>query len=480
MTAQDRPTSKLGAASEANPAYRQIPSVNQLVELPSFDRWRQRVPRSLIVECARSAIEEHRATIVNDNGEVPRATFGDLVHRIESKLNASQHPPLSGVINATGIIVHTGLGRAPLAESVVQALGDVARCYAPVELDLDTGDRWSRPEIVRQLLCDLTGAESATVVNNNAAALLIVLSTLAKGCHVIVSRGELIEIGGSFRLPEVMETGGSILREVGTTNKTHLADYERAIDDNTGAVLKVHTSNFRIEGFTESVPIEALVALGQRFDVPVLHDIGSGSLTDVTTPRLTDEPDARSSIRAGADLVLFSGDKLLGGPQAGVIVGKKRWIERIEKNPIMRAMRVDKLTLAALGATLQLHRDPQRAAQTVPVLIMLTTDIAVLEHRARQLVQRLQPLDEIDEVDVQRVSAYVGGGSVPTQAVPSAAVQLRVSNVSEHEIAKRLRLGSPAVVPRTQAGAVWFDLRTVFPEQDDTLFNAIRTAVGEC
>ena len=455
---------------------RQIPSVNQLVDSAVLAAWCAKLPRAIVVQAAQSVLDEHRASISKGSGDLPTTTVEDLANRVISTLEKFQSPPLSPVINATGIVIHTGLGRAPLAESAAQAVAEVARNYAPVELDLTTGDRGKRSSIVRQLLCDLTGAESATVVNNNAAALMLVLSTVANQREVIVSRGQLIEIGGSFRLPDVMAAGGTVLREVGTTNRTRLSDYQGAIDEQTAALMTVHTSNYRVEGFTESVPLKALADLAHRHGLPVIDDIGSGVLSDLGPYNLSGEPDARSSIKDGADLVLFSGDKLLGGPQAGIIVGKRFWIEKIEENPIMRAVRLDKLILTALGATLQLHRDPDLAQNQIPVLAALTTPMSSLEQRAKHLVKELQALAGITEAEAVPATAYMGGGSLPTQGVPSLAIRLRASGKTEQELATRLRTGSPPIVPRIKDGEVWLDLRTISPQQDGELIDAIRSA----
>jgi L-seryl-tRNA(Ser) seleniumtransferase len=274
-----------------------------------------------------------------------------------------------------------------------------------------------------------------------------------------------------------MEAGGAKLREVGTTNRTRLSDYENAIDESTAALMKVHTSNYRIEGFTESVEIEQLVELGRRRNLPVIHDTGSGLLRKMNDPVLADEPDASTSIAAGADLVLFSGDKLLGGPQCGIIIGKKQWIERIESNPLMRAMRVDKLTLAALGATLQLHRDPQLARQHLPIYRMLDQPITHLEHRAMRIIEQLRTEPAIRDFNLTRSTAHLGGGSLPTKAIPSIALRLTCADRSEHDFARGLRTGTPPVISRVQQGATWLDLRTVFPDQDEPLIHAIRAAL---
>ena len=306
----------------------------------------------------------------------------------------------------------------------MSAIALASSSYTPLEMDLRSGERGQRVDVVRQQLCDLTGSESATVVNNNAAALLITLSTLAAGKEVIVSRGELIEIGGSFRLPEIMAASGAQLREVGTTNKTRISDYAAAINDSTGVLLKVHPSNYQLSGFTQSVSIAELVALGRSHNLPVIHDIGSGALLDLTQFGFGDEPVARVSIEAGADLVLFSGDKLLGGPQAGVIVGCRQLVERIEQNPLARALRVDKLTLAALSATLSSLSHPQTAVRELPLWTMIATSTEELQQRARRIADEVKSRTSGCRVDITTTTAYLGGGSLPNQQLESVAVTL--------------------------------------------------------
>ncbi len=448
-----------------------IPSVNEVVERVTTAA---AVPRPLVVEATRAVIDQYRQSLLADEAAVVSAET--LATRVAQRLVRALRPPLAPVINATGIIIHTGLGRAPLARIAVDAMAAVAGGYAPVELDMETGRRGRRADVVRELLCRLTGAESATVVNNNAAALLLVLSTLAPNKAVIVARGELIEIGGSFRLPDIITAGGALLREVGTTNRTRLGDYERAVDESTAAVLKVHPSNYRIEGFRQEVAIEQLVGLGRRHQVLVIHDIGSGALGSLDHLGLgASEPTASASVAAGADLVLFSGDKLLGGPQAGIIVGRRALIETIQEQPMMRALRVDKTTLAALGSTLQLHMDKGRAVEHLPVFAMAAAPIDELRQRGTRLVEQLASVKGL-QATVEDSEAYLGGGSLPTEALPSCAVVLRSDQTGEHELLDRLRRGR--VVGRVSGGAVWLDLRTVAADQDERLVGAIR-ALGE-
>jgi L-seryl-tRNA(Ser) seleniumtransferase len=382
-------------------------------------------------------------------------------------------PKLVEVINATGIVLHTNLGRAPIAPEAAEAARHAGAGYLNLELDLETGKRSSRPLAVREWVCRLTGAESATVVNNNAAATVIVLRAIAMGKEVIISRGQLIEIGGSFRIPDIMGVSGAILREVGTTNITRLSDYERAIGPNTGALLQVHSSNYRISGFTESVPIGDLVTLGKKHHLPVIDDIGSGALVDFCRFGFTGEPVARESITAGADLVLFSGDKLLGGPQAGIIAGKKEYIQKIEKDPLMRAFRVDKMTLAALEATLRIYLHEEKAIKEIPVLRLLSMPLSELQRRAESLAERLRSLPNIAHANAMEDVAYVGGGSLPDQSMKTWVVECVAKEMGEEAFASKLRAGNPAVMARIKDGRLLFDVRTVFEEDEARLLAAV-------
>jgi len=388
---------------------------------------------------------------------------------VPARLAELTMPSLQPVINATGVILHTNLGRAPLARAAVERVAALGS-YTNIEYDLDTGLRGRRDVHAERLLCRLTGAEAAVVVNNNAAATLLTLAALAAGREVIVSRGELVEIGGGFRVPDVMAQSGAILREVGTTNRTRAADYAAAISDRTAALLRVHPSNFRIEGFTERPAAEDLTALGQRFKVPVVEDIGSGWIAPGPLPApLGDEPTPRASIAAGVDLVLFSGDKLLGGPQAGIIAGRGDLIGTIRRHPLMRAMRVDKMTYAALEATLQEYA-AGRAAQTVPVARMLSADIEDIRRRARALVDGLD-----NNVLGQLIDGMstLGGGSAPGSALPTVLIAASHTALSATELEKRLRHSDPHVVSRIQDQRVVLDLRTVLPDQDGRLLRVL-------
>jgi L-seryl-tRNA(Ser) seleniumtransferase len=461
-----------GPADDAKIAglLRQLPSVDALAERVA-DAQDVQPPRTLVTEACRSVIDDCRRRI--RLGELPGVDVGTLAQQAAGQLSAMDRPVLESVINATGILLHTGLGRSPMAAEAVAALADVGQHYAPVEIDMQSGQRNRRADVVRDLLCSLTGSESATVVNNNAAATLLTLAAVAGGKQVIVSRGELIEIGGSFRLPDVMQISRATLREVGTTNRTRLADYADAVGPETGAILKAHCSNYRIVGFTEATPVEDLVGLAQQHDVPLIDDIGSGALRSMARYGLADEPVASQSIAAGAGLVLFSGDKLLGGPQAGIIVGRRQWIERIESHPLYRAFRVDKLTLAALGRTLQLHRDPAEVERKIPLYRMLCLTLTQLRQRGEALAGQLNGKLGSVRCEVVEAQAHVGGGSTPAQAIPSIALRLTPGDGGEQQWADRLRQANPRVLSRLAKDAVWFDLRSVLDDQLNDLARAI-------
>ena len=452
--------------------FRRLPSVSVLLAEPALAALRVELNHDTVAEAVRDVLADARNCIGNGNPH-PNLDSGHLAEQVAVRLRATRPLQLRRVINATGIVLHTNLGRSPLAEIAAKAAYDAARGYLNLELSLESGKRSSRQDPIRDGVYRLTGAESATAVNNCAAATVIVLRALAMGKEVVVSRGELIEIGGSFRIPDIMTVSGATLREVGTTNITRLRDYERAIGPNTGLLMRIHTSNFRIRGFTEKPSIGELVALGKKHGIPVVDDAGSGQAFDLAPYGLTDEPTVREGLDAGADLVLFSGDKLLGGPQAGIIAGKKESIERIERDPLMRAFRLDKMTLAALEATLKLYRNPATVRTAVPTLRMLTMPIAELRIRCVAFAERLQEAAPALNVTVREDVAYVGGGSLPDQALPTCVVSLMHPSQKEGEFAAKLRTGVPAVMGRVHAGRVELDLRTVFDEQEQELFEAV-------
>ena len=443
---------------------RALPSVSALLESESVRPLLATAPRELVVNAVRDAVAAAR-----DAADVPRDA-GEWGAAIRDALATRQRRSLRPVINASGVILHTNLGRAPLAPAALAAIRDVAAGYSNLEYDLDGGGRGSRYVHCVGLLRELTGAEDAVVVNNGAAALVLALNSLAEGQPAIVSRGELIEIGGSFRIPEIMAKSGARLVEVGTTNRTHLVDYERALAGG-GIIVKVHRSNFALQGFIADVSLPELVGLAAPRDVPVLYDLGSGLLLALERFSLTGEPVASDVVRDGASVVTMSGDKLLGGPQAGIILGKRAAIERIRTNPLTRALRVDKLTLAALEATLALYREPERAFREIPTLAMIAADVADVRARAHAIAQRLASRDV--RCEVLDTESSVGGGSFPTARIASAAVAL-FGNAEQLDA--RLRAGAPPVVGRIVDGRVLLDLRTVPPAIDEELATQVERA----
>jgi L-seryl-tRNA(Ser) seleniumtransferase len=460
----------------SNP-FRALPAVNDVLQDPAVQALAQGHAHERIADAVRQELTTLRGRLAQGVELDGQISAESVAVAVANRLSRESAPKLRTVINATGIILHTNLGRAPLAELPARAAYEAARGYLNLELDLQTGKRSSRQTAIRQWVCLLTGAESATVVNNNAAATVIALRAVAQGKEVIISRGQLIEIGGSFRIPEIMGVSGAILKEVGTTNITRLADYQRALGANTAAILRVHTSNYRVKGFTNAVPLADLVALGKKHGIAVIDDIGSGVLVDL--PRLggESEPAARVSITLGADLVLFSGDKLLGGPQAGLLAGKKELIQRIEKDPLMRAFRCDKMTLAALESTLRLYLRDEQALQQVPVLRMLTVSVDELRRRAEAMAERLRGIAGLATVHVSEDHAYAGGGSLPDQALKTFVIEIQSAELSDAELAQRLRMGSPAVMGRLRDGKLVLDVRTVFEHQEAGLINAVSQAV---
>ncbi len=370
------------------------------------------------------------------------------------------------VINCTGVIIHTNLGRSILPARTMDALYDAGARYSNLEFDLETGERGSRYSLVEELLCELTGAEAGLVVNNNAAAVLIVLETLAKGKEVIVSRGQLVEIGGSFRIPDIMSRSGADLVEVGATNRTHLRDYENALTENTGLLLKVHCSNYRIIGFTKEVSNQELVTLGRQRGVPVVEDLGSGCLIDLTPFGLMKEPTVQEVVASGVDVVTFSGDKLLGGPQAGIIVGRKKIIDTIKKNPLNRALRIDKFTLSGLESILRLYRDERTALETIPTLAMIAAPVEVVDKRARRLLRRLRrDIKEQCRFSVVDSTSRVGGGAMPEQNVPSRSVALEPVHLSVNELERALRKQEIAMIGRIEDDRLLLDMRTVMDDE---------------
>ena len=453
---------------------RLIPSIEQLRQRPAVQRLEERYGREATVRALRDEAAALRRQLGSD--AVTLRDAADAAERIEARLAprlaAALSPTLQRIINATGVIVHTNLGRAPLGRTAIDRVAAVAGGYTNLEYDLAAGRRGSRTMHASTLITRLTGAEAALVVNNNAAAVLLALAALAAGREVIVSRGELVEIGGGFRVPDVLRQSGAVLREVGTTNRTRAADYAAAVGDRTAILLRVHPSNFRIEGFTERPSLAELADLSERFGIPVVEDLGSGCLQAIAG--IAAEPTVRQSIAAGVAVCTFSGDKLLGGPQAGVIAGRRSELERIRSHPLMRALRVDKLTYAALEATLIDHATG-RAADAVPVIRMIETPAEQLEARAKALRSRLADTSGMT-VSVAATEATIGGGSTPGVALPSRALAVEAAGRSVTVLAAVLRNGSPAVVGRIADDRLLLDLRTVDPREDDDLAEAVANA----
>ena len=446
---------------------RNLPKVDLLCNAPELTVMAAEYGDKAVVEAARQVLDAVRQGILEGTlQQLPSRQ--ELVEQVRKCVRRNARPSLRRVINGTGILLHTNLGRACLSEKAVQAAAEAARGYSNLEYDIEAGQRGSRYVHVEKLLCGLTGAESALVVNNNAAAVLLVLSALTQGGEVPVSRGELVEIGGSFRVPDIMESCGAQLKEVGTTNKTHLSDYENAIGPNTKALMKVHTSNYRIVGFTETPSLARLVELGHAHGLPVIEDLGSGSLLDLEQFGIHGEPTVQQSLKAGVDVVSFSGDKLLGGPQAGIILGKQEYLNKLKKHPLTRAMRVDKMTLAALEATLCSYA--QDRAGEIPVIAMLSAKEADLRIKAGCLAGLLAKTGI--SASVIPVESQVGGGSVPNQNLSSYAVALE-GNANGWE--EKLRLGDPCVIGRIHRDQYLLDVRTLW----ETDFPALVEAIGE-
>ena len=440
---------------------RALPSVSTLLARPDVRSLMDGAPRALVVDAVRDTVDAARR-----RGAIPAG--GDWALEIGQRLERARKSSLRRVINATGVVLHTNLGRAPLADAAIGAIEQAAAGFTNLEYDLDRGGRGSRYSHCVALLRELTGAEDALVVNNNAAALVLALNALAVGREAVISRGELVEIGGSFRIPDIMVQGGARLREVGTTNRTHLPDYESAIGAETGVLLKVHRSNFAMQGYVAEVDPAALAQLARDRGIPLVHDLGSGLLMPLDRIGLRGEPTAADAVRAGADIVTMSGDKLLGGPQAGIIVGTASVVRRLRENPLARALRVDKLTIAALEATLALYREPERAMHEVPALAMLGAPVESLRQRAAALAARVGGA-------VVESDASVGGGAFPDARRPSVAIALPGD---ANRLEERLRLGAPAVLGRIADGRLLLDVRTVLPAEDETLLTAVEAALA--
>ena len=457
---------------------RRLPGIDVLLSALRNEPQLDEVPPALITRVARETVAELRGEILAGRVSDPDATLAleAVAERVRSAIALALRPRLRRTINAAGVVVHTNLGRSLLAEAAVERLLEVARRYSNLEYDLERGRRGSRYTTVHDLLCEITGAEAAMVVNNNAAAVLLCLETLAAGRPVVVSRGELVEIGGAFRIPDVMAKSGAILKEVGTTNRTHRRDYVQAITDETALLLKVHTSNYAVVGFTAEVSLAEMVAIGKEHGVPVMNDLGSGNFIDLTAYGYPSEPTVQATVATGVDLVTFSGDKLLGGPQAGIILGRTEYIERIRRNPINRALRIDKLTLAALEGTLRLYRDPRTAVDRIPTLKMLTEPLASIARRAELLAQAIAALEAADlEVVVRPGASKSGGGALPLLDLPSRLVGLRLKGLSAESLERLMRTHEPAIIGRIENDLFLMDLRTVAEDEIPIIVAALET-----
>ncbi len=449
-------------------SFRALPSVDELLQNHTLRGYERHVGRAVVVEAVRASLDAAREEIrAGRAAPMPALLIDAITERIEQAVR----PTLTRVINATGVILHTNLGRAPLSQDALKAIQDAASSYSNLEYDLEAGERGSRYVHAEELIKKLTGAEAALVVNNNAAAVMFILRAFAENKEVIVSRGQLVEIGGGFRVPDVLSQSGARMVEVGTTNRTHRADFENALNENTGLLLRVHPSNFRVIGFTEEVSLEEMSALGRKHKIPVVDDLGSGALLETTMYGLAHEPMPQESLRAGADLVAFSGDKLLGGPQAGIIVGKKEFVAKLKKHPLARALRVDKLTLSALQTTL-LHYLKNEAAQKIPVWQMISAKPETLELRAQTWREHWQKFG-LDANVIETLST-VGGGSLPGETLPTRAVALNVS--SPDAFVSKLRANNPPIIARIENGRVILDPRTVLAHDEGALLEGVERA----
>ena len=452
---------------------RNLPSVHELLDSPAVRSLLDRISHNAAVSTVRTVLDEVRHEFQTAVADRTLPSAGDLAERIARRIVEGAPDALRPVINATGVLLGDSLGRAPLADEAIAEMAAVTRDYANVELDLNAGRPSRRHAAIEGLLHELTGAEAALVVGNNAGATMLTLASLAAGREVIVSRGQLIQIGNSYRLPEVMAAGGALLREIGTTNNTRLDDYSEAIGDSSAALMLVHTGNYAIVGSAESVTLEALIGLGRQRRLPVIHNLGAGAMIDLRPFGIQGQPILSDSIKAGADVVLASGDKLLGGPQCGLILGRKALVEKIERHPMARALRADKPTLAALAATLRLYQDPEKARLAVPLLRLLTTSVENLKNRAERLAPQAAATAAIRQADAIPSTTHLDWGTSPTQELPTWCVALRPAVMRVDRLAAALRMGTPPVVARPVGDRLLLDLRSVLPRQDIAIVEAL-------
>jgi len=448
----------------SNQLLRELPSTDAVMRRPEVKALCAQYGRATTIKAVREILGTRRKSILSAKTSDDAAPFvpkGVSPAEIRSVICNILKPSLRNVINATGIIVHTNLGRAPLAKEAMESIIDVACSYSNLEYDVKSGARISRSEHVESLLQQVSGAECGMVVNNNAAAILLCLNTLARGREIIISRGELIEIGGSFRIPEILAQSGARLVEVGTTNRTHMQDYRGAITGQTAVLLRAHTSNYKIIGFTAEVALPELVRLGQEFNIPVVFDMGSGNLMDLSTFGLHGEPTIQDAVKSGVDVITFSGDKLLGGPQAGIIIGKQRYLQAMKNSPLARALRIDKLTLAGLEATLQIYANMPENAARIPVLSMLTVPESMLKRRAQRMLWNLKKALPSLDIEMIREVSQVGGGAYPMHTIPTWALALNPSPLSVNACEELLRASAPPVIARISRDRLVFDTRTL-------------------
>lgn len=458
-----------------------LPKIDEVLLVLEKQGIYNRASREIVKDACRHTVQRHREEMLasaDNNSTNPTVGATEVAADVERFIDNLYSYKLKRVVNASGVILHTNLGRAPLCPEALERILEVGRGYSNLEFDLSRGERGLRYDHVGKLICALTKAEDALIVNNNAAAVLLVLNTLAQGKEVIVSRGELIEIGGEFRLPDVMSKSFSILREIGTTNRTRLADYEKAIGPSTGLILKVHTSNYRIIGFTEEAQLVSLVHLGKKYSLPVVNDLGSGSLINLDMYGFAHEPTVREALLTGVDLVTFSGDKLLGGPQAGIIAGKKEMVLKVKNNPLNRALRIDKFTLAALEATLMQYIRPDNALSNLRSLQAMTESLSSVKKRARKLFNQLTKLNLPDfSFFLRQGVATVGGGSLPTQEIPTILVGMQSRRMSAERLEDKLRQADVPLIVRVDKDEILFDLRSVAVEEFVFIQNGLKQAL---
>lgn len=456
--------------------FRKLPSVDEVLSKDEIKNTLNFYPRSIVLETIREVIELNRRKIINSDKYLD-INIESIINNVIDKVKLKYSLSLKKVINGTGIVIHTNLGRSLVSEQIKDDLFSIATRYSNLEYDIENGERGSRYTHLTDIIKRLTGAEDVLVVNNNASAVLLSLNTLAKEKEVIVSRGELVEVGGSFRIPSIMELSGAKLNEVGSTNKTHLKDYEESINENTGAIMKVHTSNYKILGFTESVEVDKLSNLSKKYNVPLIEDLGSGVFIDLSKYGLSYEPTVLDSLKNGADIVTFSGDKLLGGVQAGIIVGKKEYIQKMKKNQLTRALRVDKLTICALEATLRMYLDEENAIKNIPTLRMLTYSIQELEKKAVGLYDKIKDLKDFD-IKISDSKSQVGGGSMPLEFIDSKVIEIIPKKISVSSLEKKLRLSKSHIIGRIKDEKYILDVRTIFEDEFDLIYEELKRCLS--